>query len=344
MSWPPPRSAPSSPAGPLAGSSSTASPSRSTTSSSPGRCWWRCWPSRRSSRSRRSSGPPCRREWPRRPRRSSHVRQGRSYSRRAGSLSATAGGGLMKPGRTMLGVLFAGVMAVTACGGAGTGGAGGARPDVTIGSTNFYEQVTLGELYAQILEDNGYKITRKFNLGNREIVQPAIESGQIDIDAEYLATLLAFVDKNGAIAKPTTDPKTTQTGLQKALDPKQLTVLDFAAAPDQNGFVITKATADAKNIKAISDLQPYAGNYVLGGPPECPQRPFCQLGLKTVYGLEFKDFKPLDAGGPLTVAALEGKQIDVGLLFTSDPSIVAKNFVLLDDNKHLQLADNIAPG
>jgi osmoprotectant transport system substrate-binding protein len=248
----------------------------------------------------------------------------------------------MKRGRAIFAALFAALVVASACGGAGTGGTT-TRPDVIIGSTNFYEQLTLGELYAQILEANGYKVTRKFNLGNREIVQPAIESGQIDIDAEYLATLLAFVDKNGTIAKPTTDPKTTQTGLQKALDPKQLTVLDFAAATDQNGFVITKATADAKNIKSISDLQPYAGNWVLGGPPECPQRPFCQLGLKTVYGLEFKDFKPLDAGGPLTVAALEGKQIDVGLLFTSDPSIVAKNFVLLEDNKHLQLADNIAP-
>src|SRR5438309_4368062 len=249
----------------------------------------------------------------------------------------------MKRGRTSFAAAVAALGVATACCGAATQGTAN-RPDVIIGSTNFYEQLTLGELYAQILEANGYKVTRKFNLGNREIVQPAIESGQIDIDAEYLATLLAFVDKNGTIAKPTTDPKTTQTGLQKALDPKQLTVLDFAAATDQNGFVITKATADAKNIKAISDLQPYAGNYVLGGPPECPQRPFCQLGLKTGYGLEFKDFKPLDAGGPLTVAALEGKQIDVGLLFTSDPSIVAKNFVLLDDNKHLQLADNIAPG
>ena len=249
----------------------------------------------------------------------------------------------MKPGRTMLGVLFAAVMAVTACGGAGTGGAGGARPDVTIGSTNFYEQVTLGELYAQILEDNGYKITRKFNLGNREIVQPALESGQIDLDAEYLATLLAFVDKDGKIGKPTTDKKETAATLQKALEQKQLTVLDPADATDQNGFVVTKDTASAKNLKKISDLSPVASGLILGGPAECPQRPFCALGLKNVYGLTFKDFKPLDAGGPLTVAALEGKQIDVGLLFTSDPSIVAKSFVLLDDDKHLQLADNIAP-
>src|SRR5881397_2940900 len=184
----------------------------------------------------------------------------------------------MKRGRTIFAALFAAAVVVTACGGAGTGG-GATRPDVVVGSTNFYEQLTLGELYAQILESNGYKVTRKFNLGNREIVEPAIESGQIDIDAEYLATLLAFVDKDGKVAKPTTDPKETKTGLQKALDPKSLTVLDFAAATDQNGFVVTKATADSKSIKKISDLAPIANNLVLGGPPECPTRPFCALGL-----------------------------------------------------------------
>ena len=248
--------------------------------------------------------------------------------------------------RALFAAFIAASVVVTACGGAGTGGATGspvARPPVIVGSTNFYEQLTLGELYSQILEANGYTVTRKFNLGNREIVEPAIESGQIDIDAEYLATLLAFVDKNGTVAKPTTDPKETQTGLQKALDPKALTVLDYAAATDQNGFVVTQATATSKNLKKISDLVPVAKDMVLGGPAECPTRPFCALGLKNTYGITFKDFKPLDTGGPLTITALDGKQIDVGLLFTSDPSIVAKNFVLLDDDKHLQLADNIAP-
>jgi osmoprotectant transport system substrate-binding protein len=252
----------------------------------------------------------------------------------------------MKPARALFAAFVAAAVVVTACGGAGTSGGGATaatRPAVTVGSTNFYEQVTLGELYTQILEANGYKVTRKFNLGNREIVYPALESGQIDVVAEYLATLLAFVDKDGKIAKPTTDKKETATGLQKVLEPKGLTVLDAADATDQNGFVVTKDTASSKNVKKISDLSPYAKDMILGGPPECPQRPFCLLGLKSVYGLTFKDFKPLDAGGPLTVAALEGKQIDVGLLFTSDPSIVVKSFVLLDDDKHLQLADNIAP-
>src|SRR5947208_12544196 len=138
----------------------------------------------------------------------------------------------MKRGNKLIGALVAVAVVASACGGTGSGGSTAGtstatatptasavpRPDVIVGSTNFYEQITLGELYAQVLEANGYKVTRKFNLGNREIVYPAIKSGQIDVVAEYLATLLAFVDKDGKIAKPTTDKSQTATGLQKALD------------------------------------------------------------------------------------------------------------------------------
>ena len=244
---------------------------------------------------------------------------------------------MRSPFRVAIAVAVAALVA-SACGGGSTSGP---KPTVKVGSTNFYEQGILAEAYSQILEANGYTVERKFNLGNREIVEPALESGQIDVVAEYLATLLTFVDKT---AKASTDPKETQKTLQMAVGPKKLTVLDPAAATDQNGFVVTKDTAAKhNNLKKIGDLASVASQLVLGGPPECPQRPFCLLGLKGTYGLTFKDFKPLDAGGPLTVAALEGKQIDVGLLFTSDPTIVAKSFVLLEDDKHLQLSDNIAP-
>lgn len=228
-------------------------------------------------------------------------------------------------------------LVAVACGGAATPGG---KPTVRIGSTNFNEQLILGELYAQILEANAYTVERKFNLGSREIVFPALTSGQIDMEADYLATLLAFVDKN---ATGSTDPNVTSKALQEALKSKDLTVLDYAPAVDQNGFVVTKATAERHRLSKISDLGPVAKDLVLGGPPECPQRPFCMLGLRNTYGLTFKDFKPLDVGGPLTVTALEGGQIDVGLLFTSDAIIAVKGFVLLDDDKRLQLSDNVAP-
>ena len=234
------------------------------------------------------------------------------------------------------------VMVAVFVAGACSGASSGPKPSVKVGSANFYEQGILAEAYAQILEANGYTVERKFNLGNRAIVLPALESGQIDLDAEYLATLLSFVDKT---AKASTDPKETARLLQTALGPKKLTALDYAAATDQNGWAVTKETAAKFNLKKVSDLAPVSSQLVLGGPPECtsPERLFCIIGLKNTYGITFKEFKPLDAGGPLTVAALEGKQIDVGLLFTSDPGIVAKGFVLLDDDKHLQLSDNIVP-
>jgi len=219
--------------------------------------------------------------------------------------------------------------------------AGGPKPTVKVASFNFDESEVLQELYAQVLEANGYTIERHTRLGTREIVEPALESGQIDLVAEYLATAEAFVNKTNS--KASSDPTATQQSLQSYMTGKNITVLDFAQAVDTNGFVVTKDTADKNKLSKMSDLQPVAGQLVLGGPPECPQRPFCLQGLQNTYGLQFKDFKPLDSGGPLTVAALDSGDIDVGLLFTTDPNITLKNYTLLEDDKHLQLADNIAP-
>jgi osmoprotectant transport system substrate-binding protein len=228
-------------------------------------------------------------------------------------------------------------LVISACGG---GGAPSGMPTIRIGSTNFTEQLIVGELYAQALEANGYKIERKFNLGAREVVVPALESGQIDLEVDYLATLLAFLDKD---AKGSTDAATTAKTLEERLKAKGLVQFDFAPAVDQNGIVVTKDTATRLNLKKISDLTPIAKDLVFGGPPTCPNREFCAIGLEKVYGITFKTFRPLDTGGPLTVAALEGKQIDVALLFTSDAIIAVKGFVLLEDDKKLQLSDNIVP-
>lgn len=215
------------------------------------------------------------------------------------------------------------------------------KPTIRMGSTNFSEQIILAELYAQILEANGYKVERKLNLGSREIVAPALESGQIDMYPEYLATMLAFVTQNEQLGS--SDPVTTAVSLQEALAPKGVTLLDVAPAVDTNALVVTRATAQKYSLKTTSDLVAVMDQLTLGGPPTCPDRPFCILGFRDVYGLTFKDFKPLDTGGPITVAALEAGQIDVALLFSSDAVISARGFVTLEDDRRLQLADNIAP-
>ena len=225
----------------------------------------------------------------------------------------------------------------------GCGSADSQRPRLTIriGSTNFSEQIILAELYASALEANGYRAERKLRLGNREIVEPALERGEIDIYPEYLASVERFLA--GGASQASSDPAVTHHALQDLLRPRGLTVLDYAPAVNQNGLVVTRATARIYNLTRISDLAPISPGLVLGGPPECPSRPYCMPGLERAYGILFKEFKPLDPGGPMTVAALIRNQIDVAILFTTDARISESNLVLLDDDRKLQAADNIAP-
>ncbi|MCB1246098.1 MAG: ABC transporter substrate-binding protein, partial [Acidimicrobiia bacterium] len=142
---------------------------------------------------------------------------------------------------------------------------------------------------------------------------------------------------------PTSDTDQTTADLRSAWEENGVTVLDPAPAQDKNGFVVTADTAAEYGLSTVSDLAKADGALVLGGPPECPEREFCLMGLESVYGLTFAEFKPLDVGGSLTVEALAGDQIDVGLLFTTDGVITSRGFVLLDDDKGLQPAENIIP-
>ncbi len=133
-----------------------------------------------------------------------------------------------------------------------TGGTSGNGITVKVGSTNFYEQEILGEIFAQVLEANGFKVERKFQLGNREVVFPALLKGDIDILAEYAATALEYVNK--AAGEASADPAVTVAKLKERLAPLKLTAFDAAPATDQNGFVVTKATADKYKLSKLSDL------------------------------------------------------------------------------------------
>jgi osmoprotectant transport system substrate-binding protein len=215
------------------------------------------------------------------------------------------------------------------------------KPTLTVGvSGAFAENQIVAEMYAQVLEDAGYTINRQLDIRSREISQPALENGEIDVKPEYLGTLLLFLDKN---ATATSDPQENADKIADLLEPKGITLLEFSQANDTNAIVVTPDTAREHSLSAVSDLQPVAGQLIFGGPPECPQRPFCLPGLQQTYGIQFKEFKPLDVGGALTVAALEQGAIDVALLFSTSGVISNKGWVLLEDDKGLQTADNIAP-
>jgi osmoprotectant transport system substrate-binding protein len=202
----------------------------------------------------------------------------------------------------------------------------------------------LAHIYGGALKNKGYTIAYRDKLGNREIVEPALESGQIDLYAGYAATDLTFVDKRqGKDSEAGTDGQANAQKLNALLSSKGIKALDPSPAVDQNAFAVTKAEADQNHLTKLSDVSSVASKWTLGGPPECPQRPFCKPGLEQTYGLHFKAFKALDVGGPLTFAALKNGDINIGLVFSSDGGITANNFVVLEDDKHLQQADNVVP-
>src|SRR5256885_5510246 len=236
-------------------------------------------------------------------------------------------------------------LVTTSCG--STGGPSSSasqKGTVTIASFNFSESIILAHIYGGALKNKGYTVVYRDKLGNREIVEPALENGQIDLYAGYAATDLTFVEKKQNVALDAgTDAQANVQKLNSLLTPKGIKALDPSPAVDQNAFAVTKAEADANHLVKLSDVSSVASGWTLGGPPECPQRPFCQQGLMSVYGLNFKAFKALDAGGPLTYAAFKSGAINIGLVFSSDGAIAANNLVVLQDDKHLQQADNIVP-
>jgi len=247
-------------------------------------------------------------------------------------------------GLTLAAALLAAVIALVGCTEPGAGGSPsgpGAKETIVVGvSGAFAENQIVAEMYAQVLEEAGYRVERQFDLRSREISQSALESGRIDVKPEYLSSLLLYLDRN---AEASGDPDGVADQDRQVLQPRGITVLTPSPAQDTNMFVANATTARRFNLTTMSSLAPVASQLTFGGPPECPQRPFCIAGLHTVYGILFWDFTPLDAGGPETIAALKSNEVQIGLLFSTDPSIEQNGFVPLADDKHLQNAENITP-
>jgi osmoprotectant transport system substrate-binding protein len=221
---------------------------------------------------------------------------------------------------------------------------GGTQPNeqasVTVGSTNFPEQLILAQMYAAVLEKAGVTVETRLNLGNREVVFPALEKGEIDLLPEYNGSVLTFLDEN---ATQVTSEE-VNTALTPLLDAKGLVALEPSPAEDKDGLAVTKETSDRLGLTKVSDLKGKASQLVIGGPPELETRPAGIPGLKKVYGIEnFKEFKALDAGGPLTTSALNKGDIDVGRVFTTQGAIAEFGWVLLEEDKPLQPAQNIVP-
>ncbi|MEU4382211.1 glycine betaine ABC transporter substrate-binding protein [Micromonospora echinofusca] len=213
-----------------------------------------------------------------------------------------------------------------AANGVTTGIAKGPGGKIVIGAANFTENQILAELYKIALTAAGYD-AKVQQIGNRELYEPALEKGEIQVVPEYAATMAEFLNTkaNGKDAQPVSSPELEKTvaALKAAGDKVGLVFGTPAAAQDQNAFAVTKAFADKYGVRTLSELAAKCSGQatVLAGPPECPQRPKCQAGLVQVYDFKAGSFSSLDQGGPQTKNALKTGAASVGLVFSSDGAL-----------------------
>jgi len=242
-------------------------------------------------------------------------------------------------------VAVAAVVAVlaAACGStepdSGTGG-GSAAKNVTVklGSNDFTEQYILGEIYKQGLEKAGYTIQYQKGLGSREVVFPALESGQLDMYIEYAGSALQILAKQA----PDKNADKVLADLTTFLATKGVKPLQQAPMEDKNALTVTKETADKYSLTTISDLAKVPDKLVMGGPPECKDRLTCFKGLQQAYGLQNLTFKAISQGG-LKYSALSNGDIQVALSFTTDGPIAKQNLVVLEDDKGVFPPDHAVP-
>jgi osmoprotectant transport system substrate-binding protein len=223
--------------------------------------------------------------------------------------------------------------------GAHTAGRHGAV--ITVGSFDFPESVLLAHIYGDVLKAEGFPVRVLPGLGSRELVDPALLSGLIQLVPEYAGSALQFNSLGRQSA--TSDVMATSKALTQLMADQGVVAGRPAAAQNTNAIVVRAATGARYGLRSIADLARVAPRLTFGGPPECPGRAYCLPGLRQSYGLRFKSFIPLDAGGPLTLQALQAGDIDVALLFSTDPSISARHLVVLADDRRLQPAENITP-
>jgi len=240
---------------------------------------------------------------------------------------------------------------------------------ITIGAFDFDESELLANLYGQALESRGYRVTLELDIGPRELVQPALAGGLVELVPDYSGTALDFLSLG--TATPSADVGRTHDELRDTLHGSPIAALAPSPAEDANAVVVTRRTAALLDLHDISDLGSVAPELTFGGPPECPTRPQCLAGLERTYGLAFGEFLALDAGGPLTRQALDDGHVDVAVLFTTDPAIevdagsgsgsgagsgdgaragdtddagdARDDLVVLRDDQHLQPAENVTP-
>lgn len=207
---------------------------------------------------------------------------------------------------------------------------------LVIGSQQYYSNEIIAELYAQALEAEGYQITREYQIGQREVYLPEMESGAIDLLPEYSGNLLQYYD-------PETTAKTPDEIVSALADalPEGLRPLADAEATDQDSYTVTRAIAEQYELTAIGDLAKLPQPIKLGANSEMETRPYGLPGLKSIYGVDAELVPIEDSGSALSIKALVDGQVQVANIYTASPAIKANDLVSLDDPEAMILPQNV---
>ena len=209
---------------------------------------------------------------------------------------------------------------------------------IIVGSFSFPESEILGNIYALALENAGFEVETKFNLGPRQTTIPALEDGSINLMPEYNGNLLFFYDTEN------TARSTAEVDAELATKvPAGFQVLNSSSAQDKDAYVVTQAMAEEFGLVTIGDLTKI-GPFSLGASPQFVELPYGLPGLASVYGVTDVTFVPIeDFGGPDTVKALVDDAVQVADIYTTSPDLVAKKLFVLKDPENLIAAQNVLP-
>ncbi len=213
------------------------------------------------------------------------------------------------------------------------------RATVRIGSKNFTEQLVLGEMYALLLEEAGFKVERKLNLGGTLLAHEALKAGEIDLYPEYTGTALLNMLKKDVMSDPKRVYDVVKAQYRSQWD---LVWLDPAPMNNTQAIAITRKTAEKYNMYTLSAMASRAPELVMAAVPEFTQRPDGLQGLQKVYGgFQFKSVKLVDYG--IKYRVLVGGQADVTVAFGTDGEIKGYDLVIVKDDKGLWPPYQVAP-
>ena len=232
-----------------------------------------------------------------------------------------------------------------ACAGNDVAGGSKDKGSLTLSGQNFPEATLVAEMYRQVLEDAGYTVDVKL-VGTRDVYMKQFPS-DVDVVPEYAAGIADFLNtqENGADAKPisTSDAASTLEAAKPLTDAAGITMLDPAEAADANAFFVTKDFADANSLSTLTDLGKLGKPVVLASAPDCKGRSDCEGGLSQTYGIEISKILPLGYASAQTYKSVLDGESQLGESSTTDGSLESQGLVLLDDDQHVQPAQNLVP-